>query len=190
MLPVFFCYAARDMKTSTLQAIEARCNRVSEWLGRIAGGLFLVLLLNVFYDVIMRYVFSNVSIGMQEMEWHLYATIFLIGIPYTLLHEGHVRVDVFHEKMTPRQQAWVDLVGSIIFLLPFALLVAWYGVGFTYESLELGEGSGDPGGLPFRWIIKGMIPFAFVMIANSGVALALRSLIVLRETKGEGGAGA
>lgn len=164
----------------SLRDLELKVNSISEFLGKLSAVLFILLLLNVFYDVIMRYLFNDVSIGMQELEWHLYATIFLLGVPYTLLKEGHVRVDIIYERLSPERQAWIDLLGSLLLLLPFVLLVAWYGVGFTMESFELGERSGDPGGLPYRWIIKGMIPFAFLTMAVSGVGLVLRSLNTLR----------
>lgn len=168
----------------SIQKIETAINRISEFLGRVAAVLFLLLLLNVFFDVIMRYLFNDVSIGMQELEWHLYATIFLLGVPYTLLKDGHVRVDVIYERLGETRQAWIDLAGSLVLLLPFVLLVAWYGVGFTMESFELGERSGDPGGLPYRWIIKGMIPFAFFTMAISGVGLVLKSVSTLRTAAG------
>ncbi len=160
--------------------LENWINAFSEFLGKVSAVLFLLLLCNVFYDVIMRYAFNDVSIGMQELEWHLFATLFLLGIPYALRTEGHVRVDLIYDRLSPRRQAWINLIGTLVFLLPFTLLVAWYGIGFTYDSYTLGEGSGDPGGLPYRWIIKGMIPFAFFAMAISGVGLLLKSINTLR----------
>lgn len=159
---------------------EAAINRFSGVLGNITAVLFLLLLLNVFYDVIMRYLFNDVSIGMQEMEWHLFATIFMLGIPYTLYKEGHVRVDIIYDNLDARKQAWIDLLGTLILLIPFTVLVIKYGIDFTMESYELGERSGDPGGLPYRWIIKAVIPFAFVTITISGIGLLLKSINTLR----------
>lgn len=163
-----------------LQKAEAIINRFSDVLGKFTAVLFILLLLNVFYDVIMRYVFNDVSIGMQEMEWHLYATIFMLGIPYTLYKEGHVRVDVIYDNLSKRKQAWIDLFGTIFLLIPFTLLVAKYGIDFTLESYELGERSGDPGGLPYRWLIKSVIPVAFIAIMISGLGLILKSINTLR----------
>ena len=126
-----------------------------------------------------RYLFNNVSIGMQEMEWHLYAAMFLLGVPYTLRAGGHVRVDLIYERLSARAKAAVDFFGALFLLMPFALLVGYYGVGFAFEAYELGETSGDPGGLPYRWIIKAVIPFAFFSIAISGFGMMLRSVNVL-----------
>lgn len=164
----------------TLLKLENAINRFSDLLGKIAAVLFVLLLFNVFYDVIARYVFNDVSIGMQEMEWHLYAAMFLLGVPYAIRTEGHVRVDVIYERLSSRQRAWIDIVGVLVLLLPFSLLVGWYGIGFAHEAYALGETSGDPGGLPYRWIIKAVIPFAFFSMAISGIGLLLKSINILR----------
>lgn len=162
-----------------LKKIESVINNFSNVLGKITALLFILLLLNVFYDVIMRYIFNDVSIGMQELEWHLYAAIFMLGIPYALYKEGHVRVDIIYDNLNVRKQAWIDLLGTLILLIPFTLLVAKYGIDFTIESFKLGERSGDPGGLEFRWLIKAVIPFAFISIFISGIGMLLKSINIL-----------
>lgn len=156
------------------------------WLGKLSALLFILLLCNVFYDVLMRYVFNDVSIGMQELEWHLYATIFLLGIPYGVQTAGHVRVDLIYDNLSIKAKAWIDLLGCIFLLLPFALLVAYYGVGFALEAYHLGETSGDPGGLPYRWVIKAVIPFAFFSIVISGVGLLFRCINAIRGVSQDG----
>ena len=163
-----------------LLRVEKYINAFSDFLGKIAGVLLVLLLLNVFYDVIMRYLFNDVSIGMQELEWHLYATVFLLGVSYALRHNGHVRVDLIYERRSPVTRAWIDLLGSLVFLLPFSLLVFYYGLGFVAESYELKEQSGDPGGLPYRWLIKSMIPFAFLAMAISGLGMILHAVNIIR----------
>ena len=170
----------------TLLSIERVIARFSNLLGKVATILFLALMLNVFFDVLMRYVFNDVSIGMQELEWHLYAAVFLLGIPYGLQTGGHVRVDLIYENLSLKGKAWIDLFGCLLLLLPFALLVGYYGVGFAHEAYLLGETSGDPGGLPYRWIIKAVIPFAFFSIAISGLGMLLRSINAIRGVSEEG----
>ncbi len=162
-----------------LLRIEQTIDRFSDLLGMIAAVLFIVLLFNVFYDVVARYLFNVVSIGMQELEWHLFAAMFMLGIPFTLKAGGHVRVDVIYDRLPIRQKAWIDLICTLLLLFPFTLLVAWYGVDFARESFLLGEGSGDPGGLPYRWVIKSVIPFAMFFNFISGVGLLLRSINTL-----------
>lgn len=162
-----------------LVRLEQIINGFSELLGKISAVLFIVMLFNVFIDVIMRYLLNDVSIGMQELEWHLYAAVFLLGVPYTLKTGGHVRVDLIYERLSGKTKALIDMFGTLLLLMPFCALVGWYGIGFAWESFELGETSGDPGGLPYRWIIKAVIPFAFFSIFISGMGLFLKSLNIL-----------
>ncbi len=163
-----------------LLKLESIINAFSEVLGKIAAGLFLLLLCTVFYNVVMRYLFNDVSIGMQEMEWHLFATLFLLGISYTMRVDGHVRVDFIYDQLDITRQAWINVLGVLFLLLPFTLLVGWYGIGFAHDSYMLGETSGDPGGLPYRWVIKSMIPFAFLAMTISGIGMLLHSINILR----------
>ena len=156
--------------------VERLFNRFGDLLGWVASMLFILLLINVVYDVVMRYAFNDVSIAFQEMEWHLFSAVFLLGVPYAIKSGGHVRVDLFYERLSNKAQAIIDLLGTIFFLLPFCLLVAWYGVDFAKESYALGETSGDPGGLAYRWVIKAMIPLSFLFMAVSGIGLMLHSL--------------
>ncbi len=158
---------------SFLLKAEALIGRFSIRVGHFSAILLLLLVANVFYDVIMRYLFNDVSIGMQEMEWHLYSMIFLFGVAYALQTDGHVRVDVLYEKASPRTRALIDIFGTLVFLWPFCFLVADYGIDFARESWELGERSGDPGGLSYRWIIKSMITVSFVCVMISSVGFLL-----------------
>ncbi|MEO9274312.1 TRAP transporter small permease subunit [Marinomonas sp. 5E14-1] len=169
-----------------LVSLERGITRFSNLLGVVSTVLFIGLLFNVFYDVLMRYVFNDVSIAMQELEWHLYAAIFLLGIPYGLQHGGHVRVDLIYENLPLKGKAWIDLLGCVFLLIPFTLLVGYYGVGFAQEAYLLGETSGDPGGLPYRWIIKAVIPFAFFSMAISGLGMMIRSINAIRGVSEEG----
>ena len=166
--------------------LERGIARFSNLLGVVSTVLFLILLCNVFYDVLMRYAFNDVSIGMQELEWHLDAAIFLLGIPYGIQHGGHVRVDLIYENLSIRGKAWIDLCGCVFFLLHFTLLVGYYGIGFSYEAFTLGETSGDPGGLPYRWIIKAVIPFAFFSMTISGLGMMIRCINALRGVSKDG----
>lgn len=151
-------------------------DKICNTLGHLSSVLFLLLLANVVYDVVMRYVFNDVSIAMQELEWHLFSAVFLFGVPYAVKTHGHVRVDIFYERFSVQTQAIIDILGVLFWLLPFSLLVAWYGVDFAYQAYDIGEKSGDPGGLPYRWIIKAVIPISFLFIAISGIGLILHSV--------------
>ena len=160
---------------SMLQTLEKNIQTFSNLIGKISALLLLLLIANVFYDVIMRYLFNDVSIGMQEMEWHLYATIFLLGIAYTLSQNAHVRVDLIYERLNPKNQAFIDISGTLVLLIPFCALIAYYGIGFAQEAYALGEKSGDPGGLAYRWIIKAMISLSMILVLISSIGFMLRA---------------
>lgn len=162
--------------TSKLVTAERVIARFSDAVGTFSAILLLLLVANVFYDVIMRYLFNDVSIGMQELEWHLFSMIFLFGVAYTLKADGHVRVDVIYERLSVKRRAMIDIAGTLLFLWPFCFLVADYGIGFAYNAYEINEQSGDPGGLPYRWIIKGMISLSFICVLISSVGFMLRAI--------------
>ncbi|WP_020407947.1 TRAP transporter small permease subunit [Hahella ganghwensis] len=152
---------------------------VSNFCGHLATFAMLLMLVNVAFDVMMRYVFNDVSIGMQELEWHLYSVTFLLGVPFAMRRDGHVRVDIIYETRSDRTKAFINLIGVVLFVIPFCALIAYYGYGFTVEAYELGEGSGDPGGLPYRWIVKSVIPLSAVLTGISGLAMFTQALRVL-----------
>lgn len=154
-------------------------------LARLCGVLaciaMILLLFNVFFDVVMRYAFNDVSIAMQELEWHLFSAVFLLGIPYAIHENSHVRVDIFYDRWSEKTQAYINLFGTLIFILPLVVLVSYYSINFTFDAYEIGEGSGDPGGLPYRWIIKSLIPFSFIMMGLASLGLITRALLILKQ---------
>lgn len=154
-------------------------HRITQLCGILAGVAMVLMLFNVFYDVIMRYVFNDVSIGMQELEWHLFSCVFLLGTPYAMQRDGHVRVDIFYERWSDSTKAWINLGGTVFFIFPFVFLVSYYGYGFALESYELGESSGDPGGLSHRWIIKSLIPASFILMGLASLGMITKAIRVL-----------
>lgn len=163
-----------------MQLILNILRRIIDGVGHLCSLLMLLMVLNVFYDVIMRYFFNDVSIGMQELEWHLFGAMFMFGIGYTFKEDGHVRVDVFYDKMSKRSQAWVNIFGAILFALPITLLILYFSIDYTYQAYEMGEGSADPGGLPHRWIIRSVIPISSFFLTLSIAYIVLTEIQNLR----------
>jgi TRAP-type mannitol/chloroaromatic compound transport system permease small subunit len=154
-----------------------------DWLGNLCSLLMILMIANVFYDVIMRYFFNDVSIGMQELEWHLFAGMFMFGIAYTLKEDAHVRVDIFYDNMTAKKQAIINILGSLVFALPITLLILYYGIDYAFEAFEMGEGSGDPGGLPHRWIVRSVIPISSFFLVLAILHVLLSNIQVLNNSK-------
>ena len=169
--------------TKFLDRIISILDKFINLIGGIAAIAMILMLLNVFYDVIMRYFFQNSSIGMQELEWHLFAVVFLFGMAYSLKEDAHVRVDMFYEKMAPKKQAIINLLGALIFIIPFALIIINSGYDFASGSYEMGEISGDPGGLTNRWIIKSAIATSFVFLLIATLSFILKNGSIIFESR-------
>ncbi|MDT8384495.1 MAG: TRAP transporter small permease subunit [Gammaproteobacteria bacterium] len=155
--------------------------KFAEATGRAVSWLVLGMVLLIAYDVAMRYLFQVGSVGLQELEWHLFALIFLLGAAYTFKHDDHVRVDIFyrHRRLSDRHRAWIDLLGGLFFLLPFCLLIIVSSLTFVENAYVIGEGSPDPGGLRYRFLLKAAIPLSFSLLLLQGMAHMLRSLRTL-----------
>ena len=163
-----------------LLKLERAIDKFSDLIGYLSAILMVLMMFNVFYDVVMRYFFQNSSIAFQELEWHLFSLVFLFGTAYALKEEAHVRVDLIYERLLPKRKAIINIVGTVIFLIPFSLLISLGSIEFVVESYELGEISGDPGGLTHRYLIKSSIVVAFIFVIISSIGFALRNINIYR----------
>jgi TRAP-type mannitol/chloroaromatic compound transport system permease small subunit len=159
-----------------LLKIEKVIDRFADAIGALCSVLMVLMMLNVFYDAIARYFFRTGSIAMQEMEWHLFAVIFLFGMSYTLKEDGHVRVDVLYDRWPPRVKAVINIAGTFLLLLPLSVLIIEGSWDFVKEAWDTNEISGDPGGLAYRWAIKTVIPVAFIFLIVTAAGFVLRNV--------------
>lgn len=144
---------------------------VIDAIGNAASWIWVVLMLVIVVNVCARYIFGEGRIEFEELQWHLYATGFLLAISYCVSSDSHIRVDVLHERFSERAQVWIDLYSNLLFVLPFVALMLIFGVPFVEDSFQRNEVSASPGGLPFRWIIKSMLVIGFGLV---GIATASR----------------
>lgn len=160
---------------------------VNEKIGRAVIWLSTLLVLIVCFDVFTRYALKRSSVAVQETEWHLFAFLFLIAAAFTLKHDRHVRVDVFYAKFSGRLKAWVDFLGSLLFLVPFTIITIIASKDFVLNSFLMGEESPDPGGLPARYILKAAIPVGFSLLLLQAFSLLFKSLLaILNKNRGGG----
>ncbi len=150
---------------------------LNEITGRAVSWLTLLMVVLVTADVLLRYLFHVSFVAVQELEWHLFAVVFLLGGGYTLKHNGHVRVDVVYQRLGRRTRAWINILGCVFLLFPGCYLMIKTSIPFVESSFSLNETSPDPGGLPARWLLKLMIPAAFMLMGLQGVALFVQSIM-------------
>ncbi len=160
-----------------IRTLSRWIDTLSEWAGRGVAWVTLGLVLVVFIDVVMRYLFNASFVFTQELEWHLFGFIFLIGAGYTLLKDGHVRVDIIYQRLGLKGRAWINFLGVLLFLIPGCIMVISTSWNFVVNSFAIMENSPDPGGIPYRFLIKGCIPAGFVLLLLQGFSLGIHSLM-------------
>ncbi len=155
---------------------------VIDWIGRGTAWLCLGMVVLVAINVILRYLFRIGPVSLQEFEWHLMSPIALIGMSYALRHGDHVRVDIFFERFGRTLQEFIDLVAAIVTVI-IAIVIIKLSLGFVYQAYAIGEGSPDPGGLPYRFLLRAFIPLGFALLAVQAFAQAIRHGLYLRERR-------
>ena len=149
-------------------------------IGELFSWLWLVLLIVIIGNVILRYVFSQGMIELEELQWYLYAAAWLAGLSYTFIADGHVRVDVVHENLKFRTQMWLELLGLLLLFLPFVCFIILYAIPFVELSWSTNETSTSANGLGARWLIKGCLLFSFCLLFLVGVSRLIRVFNTLR----------
>ena len=164
-----------------LQRLSHAIDALNETVGRLVSWLTTALVLLIVFDVAARYLFNTSSAGVIELEWHLFSFIFLLGAAYALKHDRHVRVDVFYQSFSKKQQAWVNLVGTVLFLIPLNYVIIQTSGKFAFNAWVMQEGSADPGGLPARYIVKAAIPVGFSLLLLQAISLLCQSILTLTD---------
>jgi len=154
-------------------------NSINETVGRCVSWLVLAMVLITFCIVVLRYVFNTGWIAMQEAVTYLHATVFLLGAAYTLKQNGHVRVDIFYQKMSPKSQAIIDLLGTLFFLLPVCGFIIWVSWEYVTNAWKITEGSREAGGLPGVFLVKTLILIMASLLIIQGLAVILSTIITL-----------
>jgi len=163
-----------------LRNIITRIDWINEKVGRATSWLTLFLVLLVCLDVITRYFFSSPQTWVRELEWHIFALIFLLGAGYAFKYDRHVRVDLFYTKMEEKDKALINLVGSALFLLPWCIVICFVSFQFGLQSLRINETSPDPDGLPARYIIKFSIAIGILLLFLQGISSVLESYLTYK----------
>ena len=148
-------------------------------VGRITSWLALGIALVMGANVLLRYAFSYGFIWAQELEWHIFVPICLFGMSYALLHGEHVRVDVVFQYFTPRNKELVEVISAVI-SMAFSVIVIWLSIPYVWQSWSIGEGTANPGGLDYRYIVKSFIPIGFALLFLQSLSQAIKSYFAMR----------
>jgi TRAP-type mannitol/chloroaromatic compound transport system permease small subunit len=168
----------------TVARTRERIERLVGALGRATSWLTLGIVVLMAVNVLLRYLFHIGSVWSQELEWHLLSPLILFGISYALLDGEHVRVDVLYAGFRPRNKLRVELISAVLCIL-ISLAIIWLSMQYVQESWSIDEGSADPGGLPHRWLLKGLIPLGFGILILQSIADFLHTLEKLQALREE-----
>lgn len=151
---------------------------LNERVGKGAFWLVLVMTLISAGNASVRFIFNNSSNGLLEIQWYLFAAVFMLCAPYTLQRNEHVRIDVLAGKLSPKGLAVIDIIGTLFFLLPMVITVLWLSLPLVAESYKIDEYSANAGGL-LRWPVKALLPAGFALLALQGISELIKRIAFL-----------
>ena len=163
-----------------LQRLSARLDWNSASVGKAAAWLSIPIIAVVVIDVVTRRFLTLGSVTLQELEWHLHAVLFLFCAAYAYIDDTHVRVDIFRARLGKVHQAWIELIGAVLFLTPYSIVMVILGWQFVIDSYLLNEVSDAPGGLPYRFVIKSALPIGFMLLTMQGVSTTVKQFLILK----------
>ena len=164
---------------SAAEKLAAGIDVFVDLVGRATSWLALGIALVMGANVLLRYAFSYGFIWAQELEWHIFVPICLFGMSYALLHGEHVRVDVVYQYFTERSKHRVEVITSLI-SMAFCVIVIWLSIPYVYQSWSIGEGTANPGGIEYRYVVKSLIPIGFAVLFLQSLSEAIKSTIAMR----------
>ena len=167
----------------TLLTISNKLDRTAERIGQITSWLIFILVIQVAGDVLFRYFFHISSIAEQELQWHILAAIAMFGSAYTFQQGEHVRVDLLYHFYSKRVKIIMDILIPLLIIIPFSIFIIYLSSQYVMQSYVNGEISPDPGGLPYRYLVKSLIPIGFILILLQGVAVLLKAITQLKGEK-------
>lgn len=173
-----------ELPETTLSRI---LDRILSAIGRAASWLWVALLLTVVVNVALRHLFGEGRVELEELQWHLNSVAFLIAIAYAYRVDAHIRIDLVSSRLRPRLRAWIEFYGTVLLLLPFVVMVLVFSLPFVAESWAVSEVSQSPGGLPFRWLIKAVLPVALVLLLLAMLSRFSRLWVFLAKPPADAG---
>lgn len=151
-------------------------DKLMKYISYFTAITLMLLVLLIVYDASARYFFSVGSTALQELEWHLYDVVILLSIAYTLKQNAHVRVDIFYDKFSLKTQTIINIISIVFFIFPLSALIVYIGFDFVILSFIQNEASSNPGGLTHRWIVKSLMPLAFLFLSLQSFSELMKNI--------------
>lgn len=161
--------------TRTCEVLDRFVTRI----GKIAAWAGVAIVLVTVFDVVSRRFLVLGSTKLQELEWHLHTILFAFCLGYAYIANAHVRIDLVRDRLSNRAKWWLEVAGLLLFLIPYCIVIVYFGADYVWRSFELDESSASATGLPHRWIIKSAIPLGFAVLLLAGIAVLLRKIVEL-----------
>jgi len=156
---------------------------IIRFVGGLSSAVLGALVLLIVYDASRRYLFHEGSVALQELEWHLFDVVIMLGVAYAMHRGAHVRVDIFYDRFGPKTKHLVDLVTMLLFVLPVSALIIYVSYDFVMMSFAQMEASSDPGGLPYRFLVKSLVPLSFALLILQALREIAETVQALRGLK-------
>lgn len=149
------------------------------FIGHAVCGVNAILVIVIIAQVVLRYGFSSGFVFLEELQWHLYAVGVMMGLSYAHVNDTHIRVDIIHMRLSDRTKRIIEIIGILLFVLPFIWVVFYHSLDFVYDAWRTSERSNAPLGLPYRWAIKAVIPAAFGLLGIATLSRLMRDTYLL-----------
>lgn len=174
-----------NIKKEDIPTVSLMLDKFVLTVGNVLSWLSLVLIFIIMAQVISRYAFNANFIALEELQWHLYAVVMMVGLSYAMVNHSHVRVDIFRAGFSEKTQRKIETLGILFLMLPFIYIVIDYGLDLAIEAYRVGERSDAIEGLPHRWIIKAVMPLSFFLLFLAAMARYIRyAKYLLKELTG------
>jgi len=154
-------------------------------IGNAASWLIAVLIVAILVQVVLRYLFHRSYVVLEELQWHLYAIIIMLGLSYAFVKDSHIRLDIMHTRFSKPTKEKIEIIGIVFLLWPMIFVFFMHGLDFVGESFRVGECSDAPSGLSYRWLIKSVIPIAFFLMFCASVSRLIRAVSYLKNRNKE-----
>ncbi len=153
-----------------MNSLATRIENIVTAIGKVVSWSIAVLLIAIVFQVLMRYVLGQTNTMLEDSLWYLFSMTLTLGLSYTMTHDGHVRVDFLYQHYSPKTKAIVDALGIALFVIPLYAFLLWHGWDYTQNSLSINESSPNPGGMPWLWLVKGLLPLSSFLLLIESVA--------------------